>query len=141
MIETHPNPDKALSDAAQQITPHTLEYILRHLVIRKNYSDEQRQDLELEHLRRLMDTLDAEIIGLLARRMDLSREMGLWKKKANITVFQPDRWREIVESRSNRAMQHNLSKAFILALYELIHHESIQYQLAVLKDETIENEK
>jgi len=139
MIETHPNPDAALSDAAQQITPDTLNYVLNHLVIRTAYNESRRKDLEIEHLRQLMDSLDAEIIDLLARRMDLSKKMGDWKKKANMTVFQPDRWREIVDSRAERAMQHNLSKPFILALYELIHHESIQNQLAVLKDEASEN--
>jgi chorismate mutase len=134
MIETHPHPDEAWSDAAQQVTPETLQYILLHLVVRREYTEEMGLGVELEYLRQKMDSLDAEIIDLVARRMELSERMGLIKKSFNITAYQPDRWREIVDTRSARALSRNLDKEFILQLYELIHHESIKKQLAILQD-------
>jgi chorismate mutase len=134
MIEAHPRPDEAWSDADQQVTPETLQYILRHLIVRREHTEEMGLGLELEYLRQLMDSLDAEIIDLVASRMELSRRMGTLKNAFNMTAYQPDRWREIVESRCSQALSHNLDKEFILQLYELIHHESIKKQLAILQD-------
>jgi chorismate mutase len=133
MIEVHPTPEKAWTDAAQQITPQTLQEILCELIVRKHAVENGIHGTQIENLRQQMDTIDAEIIYLLARRMDLSDQMGLLKKEQNMTVYNPERWREIVETRSEQAMKQNLSPEFILALYEKIHHESIQRQLKQLE--------
>lgn len=134
MIETHPRPGEAWSDAAQQITPQALHTLLLELVIRELHTEDIGKSTELEYLRQLMDSLDAEIIDLLARRLDLSEQIGAVKKACNITAYQPDRWREIVETRGERAQKLNLSVEFIISLYERIHHESIQKQLEVLRN-------
>lgn len=133
MIETHPNPPVAWSDAAQQVTPDRLKEILNQLVIRQQYTTDAGIGLTLEQLRQQMDSLDAEIIDLIARRMELSARIGEVKKECNMTAYQPERWREIVETRSSRAEKHNLSQEFIVALYEKIHDESIKKQLEVLQ--------
>lgn len=138
MIETHPRPDEAWSDAAQQVTPQRLKEILAGLVIREEFTQDMSGLMQLEYLRQLMDSLDAEIIDLLGRRMELSEQMGLVKRDCNLTAYQPARWREIVETRGERAEAHLLSKEFIVKLYEQIHHESIRRQLAIL--ENIEKE-
>lgn len=134
MIETHPTPDEAWSDAAQQITPQALHTLLLELVIRQQYSADMSKSVELEYLRQLMDSLDAEVIDLLARRMELSERIGVVKKECNMTAYQPDRWREIVETRSEQARKHNLPESFIVSLYEKIHHESVQRQLEILQE-------
>jgi chorismate mutase len=133
MIETHPRPDEAWSDAAQQVTPGQLQAIVGHLIIREEFTSDMSGLTQLEYLRQLMDSLDAEIIDLLAKRMQLSGEMGEVKRSCNMTAFQPARWREIVDTRSERAEMHQLSKEFIVDLYEKIHHESIKKQLSVLE--------
>ncbi len=142
MIETHPHPDAALSDAAQQITPAALEQLLKKLVLKNEYSADMTHGMELEYLRQVMDSLDTEIIDLVARRMQISGEIGALKKAANMTVYQPERWREIVENLTTRANGPlNLSREFIISLYEVIHHESIKKQLAILQgtpDQNIE---
>jgi len=132
MIETHPNPEQAWSDAAQQVTPDALKQILQQLIVRQHITADTSKSTELEHIRQLMDTVDAEIIDLLARRMELSERIGDIKRDCNMTVYNPDRWQEIVNSRSAQANKLHLSSEFILALYEKIHHESIKKQLAVL---------
>jgi len=134
MIETHPNPEAAWSDAAQQITPDALKEMLAKLIVRKHFAADMSKSTELEYLRQLMDTVDTEIVDLLARRMELSERMGAVKKECNMTVYNPDRWREIVETRSEQARRLRLSSEFILALYEKIHHESIKRQLELLEN-------
>jgi chorismate mutase len=133
MIETHPTPELALSDAEQQITPQELKDILCRIVMRGNEAVGSN-NVELEYLRREMDTIDAEIIDLLARRMELSEKIGLVKKAANIAAYLPERWNEIVETRGERAEKLLLSREFVIALYERIHDESIKKQLKVLSD-------
>ena len=133
MIETHTNPDKALSDSAQQITPGTLYELLAKLVVRDNKSAGLSKEMGLEYLRQVMDGIDAEIIDLIARRMELSSKIGQVKKECNMTAYQPDRWNEIVETRGNRAEQAGLSRQFIVELYEKIHHHSISKQLEILQ--------
>src|SRR5690606_27881927 len=128
MIETHIHPAQALSDAAQQITPDTLAALLSELVIRNNKNTASTQSLGLEYLRQQMDTIDAEIIDLIARRMDLSEKIGHLKKDCNMTAYQPERWREIVETRSMLGSKVGLSRGFIIELYEKIHHYSIARQ-------------
>ncbi|XZF13378.1 chorismate mutase [Chitinophagaceae bacterium MMS25-I14] len=134
MIETHPRPDEAWSDAAQQITPQALHTLLLELVIREQYSADMSKAEELEYLRQLMDSIDAEVIDLLARRMELSERIGNVKKESNMTAYQPDRWREIVDTRSEQARRHGLPEAYIVALYEKIHHESVKKQLEILQE-------
>lgn len=133
MIETHPRPDEAWTDAAQQVTPQTLKEILQHLVVREEFTQDMSSTVQLEYLRQLMDSLDAEIIDLIAKRMELSEKMGEVKRVCHLTAFQPGRWREIVETRGERAEAQHLSKEFIIELYEQIHHESIRKQLEVLE--------
>jgi len=134
MIETHPHPDEAWSDAAQQVTPQMLREILLNLVVREEFTQDMSGLVQLEYLRQLMDSLDAEIIDLVAKRMELSEQMGEVKRACNMTAFQPGRWREIVETRGERAETHRLSKEFIIELYEKIHHESIRKQLLILEN-------
>ena len=134
MIETHPRPDEAWSDAAQQVTPQKLQEILEGLIVRDEFTSDMSALMQLEYLRQLMDSLDAEIIDLLAKRMELSGKMGEVKRACNMTAYQPGRWREIVETRGERAQLHLLPKEFIVELYEKIHHESIRQQLAILEN-------
>jgi chorismate mutase len=141
MIETHPRPGEAWSDAAQQVTPQMLQEILAGLIVREEFTSDMSGQMQLEYLRQLVDTLDYEIIDLLAKRMELSERMGEVKKQCNMTVFQPGRWREIVESRSERGLMHLLSKEFIVELYEKIHHESIRKQLSILEGKDKEIKK
>jgi chorismate mutase len=136
MIEVHPNPDEAWTDAAQQIMPQTLKDILARLTVRQEFTEDMGAQAQLEYLRQLMDSLDAEVIDLLSRRMELSTQMGEVKKSCNMTVFQPARWREILETRTEQAQQQHLQKQFVAQLYELIHHESIRRQLEVMEETT-----
>jgi chorismate mutase len=141
LIETHPDPEAAWSDAAQQVTPAQLRNILATLIVREEDTHDMSGLEQLEYLRQLMDTLDAEIIDLVARRMELSGQIGSLKKMCNMTVFQPSRWSDIVESIGNRGIMQGLTKEFVTEMYEKIHHESIRIQLSVMEDTSKEIKK
>src|SRR5690606_19601924 len=133
MIETHLDPDNAWSDAAQQVTPAALGDLLAHIIVRNSTDTGLSEGMGLEYLRQIMDGVDAEIIDLIARRMELSEKIGQLKKECNMTAYQPERWSDIVNTRGDRAVQLGLSKEFIIELYEKIHHHSISKQLEILQ--------
>ena len=77
IIESHCNPDKAWSDASQQVTPDVLDYILNLLVIRQDTHTTEN----LAELRKQIDECDNDLIQTLAKRMRISREIGTYKKE------------------------------------------------------------
>lgn len=132
MIETHPNPDTALSDAAQQITPARLKEILSSLRVRDPHSSNVVFLNKLEALREKIDHLDQELIETLATRSKLVEQIGEYKKENNVTIFQLERWNEIMQTRPEWGKQSNLYPDFIRELYAIIHNESIRVQTEIM---------
>ena len=95
IVESHCNPDKAWSDASQQITPDILDFILSILVIRK----EAQTTENITALRKQIDEIDNSLIEILSKRMRISREIGLYKKEHGMTILQTARYSEILDKR------------------------------------------
>lgn len=136
MIETHPDPDHALSDAQQQITPASLGQLLSVLRISKPSSSNALFVNKLEGLREKIDNLDQELIDTLATRMKLVEQIGEYKKENNVTVFQLERWQEIIQTRPEWAGKQQLAIDFITELFKTIHDESIRIQTEIVNKET-----
>jgi len=129
MIEVHPDPEKALSDADQQVTPEFLkEGILNKLIYRKHKTENQIFNQQIENIRTKIDGLDQQILKILSERMALARQIGIEKNKESISIFQPDRWSQIVGQMLDMAKEYSLSEEFIFSLIEAIHIESIHHQ-------------
>lgn len=128
MIECHPTPDCALSDAEQQITPEELERLLGQIVWKSASSDSTLCKSELERLRGAIDRLDEEIFSLIARRMDISDQIGAIKRQNNLTILQSNRWQEVVDRVTAHAEQLGLSKECTNKILNAIHLESIERQ-------------
>jgi chorismate mutase len=136
MIETHPDPDRALSDAAQQVTPDRLAEILEQLRISEKSSSNAIFLNQLEDLREKIDHIDQEMIETLATRMRLIERIGEYKKDNNVTVFQLERWNEIMKTRPDWGNQANLARDFVKELYRVIHDESIRIQTEIMNKES-----
>ncbi|TPE43634.1 bifunctional 3-deoxy-7-phosphoheptulonate synthase/chorismate mutase type II [Pontibacter mangrovi] len=132
MIETHPTPDLALSDAEQQVTPDRLAEIVRQLQVRKTHYDDAELANRSEQLRLQIDAADHDIIAALARRMALVEQIGEYKKQNNVQVLQLERWQEIFRTRADWASEAGVNPAFVEELYKLIHVESIRKQTQIL---------
>ncbi len=131
MIETHINPDIALSDAKQQITPENLKKLTDNLIIRhrKPIDANTPENIEtLEELRTAIDEYDNIIFDYLSKRMDVAKNIGKVKKNSNITILQPDRWNEIMKNAVKKGNELGLSSKFVNTFFEAIHQESIQQQ-------------
>lgn len=133
MVETHHNPDKAWSDAQQQITPATLVKMMVDLRIRKFTDTEADYRNALNTLRTQIDVIDHQVIEMLGKRMKVADEIGLLKKEKNVAVLQTRRWNEILGKMILEGEQNNLSEEFVLRVFKAIHQESINHQEKVIK--------
>jgi chorismate mutase len=129
IIETHCNPDKAWSDASQQITPDVLDLILNTIVIR----DMTQSTENLSALRRQIDELDDSLLELLARRMRISKEIGQYKKEHNMPILQAQRYDEILQHRIQQAQKMDMDDEFMKTVLVAIHEESVRHQMEIMK--------
>ena len=127
MVESHCNPDEALSDAKQQITPQVLDFTLKMLVLRENVQTTEN----ISVLRKQIDDIDEQLLAILAKRNRISREIGMYKKENNMPVLQTGRYNEILEKRASMGEAMNLDKEFVFAIMKAIHEESVRIQLAL----------
>lgn len=125
IIESHCNPEKAWSDAAQQVTPQRLEEILRSLKVRNN----PVMPGSLTELRTRIDALDAELLDILAKRMEVSREIGQYKSSRNMPVVQSERFGDLLSSRIKSAAAMGMSDEFVRNIFSAIHEESVRMQI------------
>jgi chorismate mutase len=140
MIETHIDPDHALSDSQQQLTPSELGKLIQSLIIRKHSTDDIIFMNLLEELRDKIDHMDEDLLNKISERMEVAREIGRYKKENNMTILQVKRWNEILTTRLRFGMNRELTGDFITKLYELIHDESIHQQTRIMNSSDAEKE-
>jgi chorismate mutase len=128
IIEAHCNPAKALSDASQQVTPESLESIVSGLILR----DSKATTEDLGNLRNQIDQLDDEILGTLAKRMRIAKDIGTYKKEHNMTILKTERFNEILTQRAKEASSLDLGEDFVKAVLTQIHEESIRHQNEIM---------
>ncbi|MDR3269485.1 MAG: bifunctional 3-deoxy-7-phosphoheptulonate synthase/chorismate mutase type II [Tannerella sp.] len=128
IIESHCRPDEAWSDAAQQITPDVLDYVLNLLVIRESTQTTEN----LSELRRQIDGIDESLLEQLAKRMRISREIGIYKKEHNMPILQTPRYGEIMENRAKAGEAMDLNTDFVKKIMTEVHEESVRQQMVVM---------
>jgi len=131
MIESHIDPDKAWSDAKQQVTPEELAEMLDHIVWRREDINSEEFHQALERLRQQINHLDDELMQILGQRMKVSEKIAEYKKENNITILQTNRWNEILNRACQRAEKLGLSKEFITKYFDAVHMESISHQTKI----------
>lgn len=130
IIETHPCPECALSDAHQQLTPAQLFELLSHL--RHNSSAEPAHSQLLRQYRQHIDKIDHQLLDLLAQRMNISAEIGQIKKQHELSAMQPQRYAQMLAERCASGADLGLSPDLLTKLWTLIHEESVRRQLQIL---------
>ncbi len=134
MIESHINPDKALSDAAQQLTPNDLKELLSRLILRSPVASDPKLLDVLGELRQQIDVYDDDLLDLLEKRMKVAETIGQYKKENNITILQSTRWDEIINKVVAKGVDKGLSPEIIDTIFKAIHQESINHQMKVMNN-------
>jgi len=128
MIETHYQPESAWSDAPQQLPPEMLAHLLTQLVIRI----EDKPSQSLLELRCRIDQIDEHLLELLAQRMQLSDELGEYKKVHGMPILQTTRYSELIERRAEYGETINLNPEFVQEIMKEIHEEAIRRQIGAM---------
>jgi chorismate mutase len=132
MLESHIDPDKAWSDAKQQVTPERLVELLNGIKWRHETTTEKEFVVALEKLREQINHIDDELMQLLGQRMKIADKIGEYKKNNSITILQTNRWNEILERAFKKGEVLGLSKEFITKYYDSVHMESINHQNRIM---------
>ena len=132
IIESHIDPDKAWSDARQQITPERLVELLSGIRWRKEDIASEAYHAAMEKMRQQINQLDDELMQLLGQRMKIADQIGQYKKENDITILQTNRWNTILERAFKEGEQIGLSKEFITKYFDAVHMESISHQTKIM---------
>ncbi|WGH27055.1 MAG: bifunctional 3-deoxy-7-phosphoheptulonate synthase/chorismate mutase type II [Candidatus Shikimatogenerans bostrichidophilus] len=127
MIETHNNPEKALSDSLQQITPKKLTEILNNILLKKKII--KKHLIKLEIYRNNINEIDENIINLLKNRFISSKEIGKIKKKYKIDYLQKKIMKKLKDNYKKLCKKLNLDEFLIQRIFEEIHKKSIEIQM------------
>ncbi|MBL7112590.1 MAG: bifunctional 3-deoxy-7-phosphoheptulonate synthase/chorismate mutase type II [Bacteroidales bacterium] len=134
IIESHFDPQNALSDPQQQLTPADLKKLIEKLVLR---SPDMNNGLSLTigELRAQIDNLDDKIIDIFEKRMKIADEIGHYKKKSNVAILQSKRWDDILNKRLKMGEERGLGNEFISRVFRAIHQESINHQNKIMNED------
>jgi chorismate mutase len=134
MIEVHPDPENALSDATQQLDHEAFRSLIDNLIIRRPTIEDKRFLNQLEELRNQIDSIDHQLVELIAARMNVSGKMGEYKCRNSVTILQMERWLEILRTRTEQGTILGLEKSFMEKMLKLLHQESIRIQTEIMNN-------
>ncbi len=133
MIETHINPAVALSDARQQLTPAQLNEMVASMSFPTSTTSDTSFTRCIETLRQRIDSLDGQMMELIAQRMKIAEEIGRFKLQQNVTILQVRRFEQMLHDRLEQAEIIGLNPDFVKSLLEMVHKESILRQEAIIR--------
>lgn len=134
MIESHIDPEHALSDAAQQVTPDDLKEIMSRLILRSPVTSDQKLLDVLGELRQQIDIFDDALLDILEQRMKVVDTIGQYKKVNNLTILQSTRWEEIIKKVGDKGQAKGLSNELIDTIFKAIHQEAINHQMKIMNN-------
>jgi chorismate mutase-like protein len=74
----------------------------------------------LEPFRRRLDEIDERIAGLLGERLDICRQVAVYKSEHEIPMMQPDRVKAVRDRYLARGAEVGLPEQFTAELFELL---------------------
>lgn len=131
MIECNQSIIESSIEDEQQLSPAELDSILRGLVCRLSCIEAIEED-QLEKFRNQIDSVDIQLIELLAQRMNIVEEIGKYKSEKNMTILQLERWEKVREKGIDLGNSIGLSEKFVTQLLRMIHKEAILKQNEVM---------
>lgn len=127
IIECHCEPDQAWTDARQQLTPAEVVDVLEK-VSKVEISEGQDDLSKLDVYRETIDEIDDSLLDLLEARLEISKNIGEYKKNHGLKPYQKDRWNSLLEKIVKNGEKHGLDKDYIESIWEIIHEKSIEMQ-------------
>ena len=83
----------------------------------------------MDKVRKQIQNIDAKMIALIGKRMNLSKKLGEIKKEKNLQIRNKEREKILFEEWQEIAVIGNVSPSLVKKLWKLILSESIKNQL------------
>ena len=83
---------------------------------------------KLEELRSAISQIDAELIALIARRYQLSQQIGSYKHQHNLAVYDPSREAVLREFHAEECRKNELASHVVARIFEILIEESRKFQ-------------
>lgn len=90
--------------------------------------ENQTPSLDLSQLRDEIDALDSELVQILAKRSQLTRQVGEFKSKTGLPIYVPSREAALLAKRREQAASAGLSESLIEDVLRRVMRESYQTQ-------------
>jgi chorismate mutase len=87
---------------------------------------------ELIEYRNKIDNIDNQIIELLAKRFEIVKQVGHYKKEHHLPPLQPGRWQEVLEDKIQKAQKYNIDKNCIVDIWNRIHEAALEIEKNIL---------
>ena len=121
MVEVHPDPSKAMSDASQQLTPASFYDLIRELDLDIN---ENISDCSIEELNSEINMVDELLVHTIANRMELSRHIARIDKPDCSESTRPENLKKALKRLLGLASEDGLRPDFVTRLFDEIQRES-----------------
>jgi len=131
IIETHNNPDIALSDASQQVTPEKLEQIMNNLKLNPESKTDEKYLIGLNEFRKKLNSIDTEFLSIMSKRVNTVRDLEKFKSDNNVSAFEISRLKEILETRTLNAEKLGLNRKMVEDIYKTLFRNSFQMRTEI----------
>lgn len=91
---------------------------------------------ELEEYRKQIDALDQEVVDVLARRFDVVRKVGAFKRGSSMEAIQPARAQAVKDRAVRMGQEAGLDADFVRRLYEVLidYAHDLEHEILADKD-------
>jgi 4-amino-4-deoxychorismate mutase len=86
----------------------------------------------LEKFRREIDSLDAQLVKVIARRLDVCRQVAGFKKESSIPMMQPERIEQVKHRCIKLGVSQGIDPNFVAELYNLIIRETCKLEASII---------
>jgi 3-deoxy-7-phosphoheptulonate synthase len=132
LIEMHPNPVAALCDGEQSLNPAEFLKLSQELgpvaaAVGRKHQWYLQESNSLETLRTVIDEIDDELVKLLAKRMDIVKQVAGTKRPQHLK--DNAREQEITQRLLKRTENSNCPGELVKVIFQAIFEQSIKIQL------------
>ena len=127
MIEVHPDPGNAMSDASQQLNPSSFYDLIKDLELDRSQSAAD-EDPAIDELTLEIDQVDELLVHTIASRMELSKQIARMKNSDRLRDLQPAKLEKALKRLLGLASEDGLRPDFVHRLFDEIQRESCYVQ-------------
>ena len=106
---------------------------MNNLVLRDTKLRDEEFKGRLLNFRTQIDNFDTKIIELLDNRKQVVEHIANFKNENKLTIFQIDRWFEILNTRKENANLLGVDEQMVEEIFALIHKYSILTQTKIMR--------